>query len=71
MEFCEPEEMGFNRIKLEQALELVERNTSTGDYEGVYPGAVVMIIRKGNIVVNEAYGYRSLGSKKEIGRAHV
>lgn len=64
LEFREPVELGFDSVRLEEALQIVEQNVSTEDLDGAYPGAVVMILRRGYVATHRAYGYRLLGPSK-------
>lgn len=64
LEFRQPQDLGLDPVRLEQALSLIESHAFNGDCELAYPGAVVMLLYRGYIVAHRAYGYGLLGPEK-------
>lgn len=56
------EAQGFDVSRLERAVDLVRKGCSGGASCCSYPGAVVLIMRRGVEIVHEAFGFRSYDS---------
>ena len=63
---AKPEQVGLSPDRLERVSQTIKAQMS----EGRFPGAVVLIARKGKIGYFEAFGQRDQAAG-EIGRAHV
>jgi len=57
----DPERLGFDPERLAKVRALVERHVS----EGCYPGAVLLVLRRGRVALFEAFGYASLYPERE------
>ncbi len=59
----DPDVVGFSSQRLEQVATLIESTIEKGDI----PGAVLLVARKGKVVMREAFGYSQLiPDKKEM-----
>ena len=58
LNYCSPDDRGFDSIKLRKAIEVLHRYV-----EKAYPGAVLLVLRDGCIVLEEAVGYAQLVPK--------